>query len=295
MPELPDVTIYVEALAERVVGQPLVGIRLISSFVLRTYEPKIESLVGRSVREVFRVGKRIAFDFGDQTYLVIHLMIAGRFLWKPPGGKPTPKISLATFDFPTGTLVFTEASPKKRASISVVQGDHALRTLDPGGLEPLTATLDEFSLALTAENRTLKRALTQPSRFSGIGNAYSDEILHEARLSPLRLTSSLSDEEIERLYRATQATLIYWTDKLRDQFAGRFPGQGEITAFRPDFAVHGKYRKPCPVCGKPVQRIVYADNEVNYCAICQNEGRVLADRALSRLLKSDWPRSLDET
>ena len=294
MPELPDVTIYVEALRERIVGRPLVGVRIASPFVVRTVDPPLESLVGSTVLEVRRLGKRIAIGFEGDLWLVIHLMIAGRLQWKATGAKPQGKIGLACFDLPDGTLVLTEASSHKRASLHVALGQDGLRTHDPGGLEPLEVSLEDFAAALRAENRTVKRALTQPSRFSGIGNAYSDEILHAARLSPLLLTRSLDAEQVHRLWEATRSTLTEWTDRLRAEFAGRFPGPGEITAFRPDFAVHGKFGQPCPVCGKPVQRIRYAENETNYCAMCQNEGRVLADRALSRLLKDDWPRTLED-
>lgn len=294
MPELPDVTIYVEALAERIVGRRLLGIRVVSPFVVRSVDPPITSFVGASVVEIRRLGKRIAIGLEGDRWIVIHLMIAGRLQWKPPGAKTVGKIGLSYFDFEDGTLLLTEASSHKRASIHAVSGTAALRAHDPGGLEPLQASLEEFSAALRAENRTLKRALTQPHRLSGIGNAYSDEILHAARLSPLLLTRSMSAEQMTRLWEATRATLAGWTDRLRSQFAGRFPGPGDVTAFRPDFAVHGRYGQPCPTCGKPVQRIRYAENETNYCAVCQNEGRVLADRSLSRLLKDDWPRSLED-
>lgn len=294
MPELPDVTIYIEALAGRIVGCPLLGVRVVSPFVLRSVDPPIQSLVGASVLEVKRLGKRIAIGFEDDRWLVIHLMIAGRLQWRPPNAKPIGKIGLACFDFSDGTLMLTEASNHKRASLYVVDGEAGLAAHDLGGLEPLEATLDEFAAALRAENRTLKRALTQPNRFSGIGNAYSDEILHAARLSPLLLTRSLDADQVQRLWEATRTTLADWTDRLRAEFAGRFPGPGQITAFRPDFAVHGKFGQPCPTCGKRVQRIRYAENETNYCAVCQNEGRVLADRSLSRLLKDDWPRTLED-
>ena len=291
MPELPDVTIYVEALRARIVGQPLEGFRAISLFVVRTFDPPMETLVSHRVETVERLGKRIVMGFEGDLYLVIHLMIAGRLLWKEQGSRPPGKITLATFTFPNGVLVLTEAGSKKRAALHLVRGREALASHNPGGLEPLEMTFDEFTAKLTDENRTLKRALTQPSRFSGIGNAYSDEILHAARLSPMRLTSTLDQSEIARLYEAVRETLMTWTDRLRTEFGERFPGPGQITAFRPDFAAHGKFGKPCPVCGKPIQRIVYADNETNYCAVCQNEGRILADRALSRLLKEDWPRA----
>jgi len=294
MPELPDVTIYLEALRPRVVGQPLERVRLASPFVLRSVDPPLSALTGRRVADLQRLGKRIVLGFGDDLYAVMHLMIAGRLRWEKRGAKPPGKIGLAAFDFPTGTLLLTEASPKKRAALYVVRGAAALAAHNPGGLEVMTAGLDAFRAALRRENHTLKRALTDPRLFSGIGNAYSDEILHAARLSPVQLTSKLADGEIERLYRATQNTLEQWTEKLRGQFGDRFPGAGEVTAFRPDFAVHGRFGKPCPVCGGPVQRIRYAENETNYCPACQTGGKLLADRSLSRLLKEDWPKTLEE-
>ncbi len=294
MPELPDVTIYLEALRPRVVGQPLERVRLASPFILRSVDPPLSAVIGRRVERLHRLGKRIAVDFGDELYLLFHLMIAGRLRWEKRGAKPPGRIGLAAFDFATGTLLLTEASPKKRAALYVVRGAEALAMHDPGGLEVLGATLDEFHAALRRENHTLKRALTDPRLFSGIGNAYSDEILHAARLSPVQLTGKLVDAEIARLYTATQATLTDWTDRLRLEFGDRFPGAGEITAFRPGFAVHGRYGQPCPVCGGPVQRIRYAENETNYCPNCQTGGRLLADRSLSRLLKDDWPKTLDE-
>ena len=309
MPELPDVVIYIEALKARLVGQRLERLHLLSPFVLRSVDPPIESIYGHVVRDVRRVGKRIVFSFDpstgsgspratskgdDDVFLVVHLMIAGRLRWREPGQKLGigPKIILASFEFARGTLFFTEASSKKRASLQLVQGEGALPALDPGGVEPLDATRDQFHEALTRENHTVKRALTDPHLFSGIGNAYSDEILHAARLSPLKLTRSLSDEDCARLYDATRATLRIWIDRLRRELAGRFPEK--VTAFRDGMAVHGRFKQPCPVCGSPVQRIVYADNECNYCATCQTNGRLLADRSLSRLLKDDWPRSIDE-
>lgn len=294
MPELPDITVYVEALRRRIVGQPLEKFTPVSLFVVRTVEPPMTALVGKAVESVHRLGKRIVLDFQDDLHLVIHLMISGRLQWKDLGSKPPGKITLATLTFPNGLLVLTEASSKKRAALHLVQGASGLSAHNPGGLEPFEMTLDQFTSALRAENRTLKRALTQPSRFSGIGNAYSDEILHAARLSPMRLTSSLDDAEVTRLYEAIRQTLTDWTNRLIAEFGDAFPGPGQITAFRPDFAAHGKFGKPCPSCGKPIQRIVYADNETNYCAVCQNEGRILADRALSRLLKDDWPRSFTD-
>ena len=305
MPELPDVVVYLEALKRRVAGQPLQRLHLLSPFVLRSVDPPIDSITGKIVEDVRRVGKRIVLVFagtdglepdGDASpvFLVIHLMIAGRLRWREPGRKVGlgPKMILASFEFPGGTLFFTEASSKKRASIQLVRGEAALRALDPGGVEPLEAAEGQFRGALTRENHTLKRALTDPHLFSGIGNAYSDEILHAARLSPMKLSRSLSDEEALRLYDATRATLHVWIDRLRRETKDGFPET--VTAFRDGMAVHGRYREPCPVCGSPVQRIVYAENECNYCATCQTGGRLLADRSLSRLLKDDWPRSLDE-
>ena len=294
MPELPGVVVYLEALTRHVVGQRLERIHLFSPFVLRSVDPPIESLQGQIVGGVRRVGKRIVLEFGDDVFLVIHLMIAGRLRWREPGKKPGmgPKMILASFVFPHGTLFFTEASSKKRASIQLVRGEAALRALDPGGLEPLDATLEQFHEALTRESHTVKRALTDPHLFSGIGNAYSDEILHAAKLSPLKLTRSITDAEFVRLYEATRATLTKWTDLLRERTGGGFPEK--VTAFHDEMAVHGRFKKPCPVCGSPVQRIVYAENECNYCASCQTGGRLLADRSLSRLLKDDWPRSIDD-
>jgi formamidopyrimidine-DNA glycosylase len=294
MPELPDVTVYLEALAPRVVGQPLEHLRLASPFVLRTVDPPLDAVVGRTVIGLHRLGKRIVIELGDELYIVIHLMIAGRLRWERRGAKPPGRIGLAALDFPTGTLVLTEASPKKRAALYLVRGAAALDAHDPGGLEVLEASLDDFRAALRRENHTLKRALTDPRLFSGIGNAYSDEILHAARLSPVQLTGKLADAEVRRLYEATLTTLRTWTARLRDEFGDRFPGAGEITAFRPGFAVHGRYREPCPICGTPVQRIRYAENETNYCPTCQTAGRLLADRSLSRLLKDDWPKTLDD-
>jgi formamidopyrimidine-DNA glycosylase len=294
MPELPDVTIYLEALAARVLDQPLEKVRLASPFVLRTVEPPISAVEGKRVVGLRRLGKRLVLELEDELFLVIHLMIAGRLRWEKRGAKPPGKLGLAAFDFPAGTLLLTEASPKKRAALHVVRGRAALAAHDPGGLEPLDASAGEFAAALRQERHTLKRALTDPHLLSGIGNAYSDEILHAARLSPVQLTSALDDGALARLHAATQSTLQHWTERLRADFAGRFPGVGEITAFRPDFAVHGKYGQPCPVCATPVQRIRYADNETNYCPTCQTGGRLLADRSLSRLLKQDWPKSLDE-
>jgi formamidopyrimidine-DNA glycosylase len=294
LPELPDVVVYIEALKTRLVGRRLERLHLLSPFVLRSVAPSIDAIHGKTVRDVRRVGKRIVVAFDDDLYLVVHLMIAGRLRWRDPGQKPGmgPKLMLASFEFSNGTLFFTEASSKKRASMQLVEGEGALAALDPGGLEPLEATEAQFRGALTHENHTLKRALTDPHLFSGIGNAYSDEILHAARLSPLKLTRSLSDEEVTRLYDATRATLRGWIDHLRRDLGGEFPEK--VTAFRDEMAVHGRFKAPCPVCGAPVQRIVYAENECNYCAKCQTGGRLLADRALSRLLKDDWPKSIDD-
>jgi formamidopyrimidine-DNA glycosylase len=294
LPELPDVVVYIEALTSHIVGQRLERLNLLSPFVLRSVDPPIDIINGQIVRGVRRVGKRIVLEFDHGLFLVIHLMIAGRLRWREPKQKLGigPKLILASFEFPNGTLFFTEASSKKRASIQLVRGEEALRALDPGGVEPLEATLEEFHEALTRENHTLKRALTDPHLFSGIGNAYSDEILHAAKLSPLKLTRSLSDEEFLRLYDATRATLRVWIDHLRKDVKGGFPEK--VTAFRNEMAVHGRFKQPCPVCGSPVQRIVYAENECNYCAKCQTSGRLLADRSLSRLLKDDWPKRLDD-
>ncbi len=297
MPELPDITIYVEALEERIVGQPLEKLRVFSPSLLKTFEPSPKDLEGLWITGVERLGKKIVVSFQNGFLLVIHLMISGRLLWsdKPPTSlRPGGKSTLAVIELPSEHLLLTEVSTHHRASLWILKGRGDLPALDPGGIEPLECSLDEFKKALTKENRTLKRALTNPHTFSGIGNAFSDEILHAARLSPVRLTQALKDKEIETLYRATQETLTQWTEVLRKQFKGKFPGKGQITAFRPDFAAHGKYGKPCPVCGKPIQRIRYAENETNYCAVCQNEGRLLADRSLSRLLKDDWPRTIEE-
>jgi len=294
LPELPDVVVYLEALTREIVGRRLERIKLSSPFVLRSVDPPITSLHGQTVRGVRRIGKRIILEFADDVFLVIHLMIAGRLRWRAPGQKPGmgPKMLLASFEFGHGTLFFTEASSQKRASMQLVRGEPALRALDPGGIEPLDATREEFHEALTRESHTLKRALTDPHLFSGIGNAYSDEILHAARLSPMKLSRSLTDEEFLRLYDATRTTLVAWVDRLRTGVSGGFPEK--VTAFRDEMAVHGRFKQPCPVCGLPVQRIVYAANECNYCARCQTGGKLLADRSLSRLLKDDWPKSIDE-
>ena len=294
MPELPDITVYLDALSTRVHGSTLQRIVIKSPFLLRTVDPPIDAAEGKKVEVLERIGKRIVLGLSGDLFLILHLMIAGRLLWKPPGATPTGKTDLAAFRFDSGTLVLTEASPKKRASLHLVRGRDALRALDPGGLDPLTCTADDFRRVLLSENRTLKRALTNPALFSGIGNAYSDEILHAARLSPVQLTSKLSADDTARLHAATRDTLALWTDRLRRDLADRFPAPREITAFRPDFAVHGRFGKACPVCGSAVQRIVHAENETNYCPTCQTGGRLLADRSLSRLLKADWPRTLEE-
>jgi formamidopyrimidine-DNA glycosylase len=292
MPELPDITVYIEALESRIVGQPLERTRIAKPFLLRSVDPPIIAANGKRVLGVRRMGKRIVLALEDDLFLVIHLMIAGRLRWVPVGGKVPGKIGLAAFDFPNGTLILTEAGSKRRASLWLVRGEESLEQFERGGLEVLDASLPEFAERLARENHTLKRSLTDPRLFSGIGNAYSDEILHRAKLSPVKHTRRLSQEEIERLFESTRATLIEWTERLRQESAGDFPAK--VTAFRDDMAVHGKFGKPCPVCGTPVQRIRYADNETNYCPRCQTEGRLLADRALSRLLKQDWPRSIDE-
>jgi formamidopyrimidine-DNA glycosylase len=292
MPELPDVTIYIEALEKRIVGQPLLKLRLASPFVLRTFDPQPSALAEKNVNAIRRVGKRIVLALDDDFFIVIHLMIAGRFKWLPPNAKVPGKLGLAAFDFPNGTLILTEAGSKRRASIHIVKGEEAVAALDPGGVEVLDISLDEFRAALTRERHTLKRTLTDPHVFSGIGNAYSDEILHRARLSPVQMTTNLADDEIARLYDAMRTTLLDWIDRLRRETGEKFPEK--VTAFRPDMAVHGRFGKPCPDCGSPVQHIVYAENETNYCARCQTGGRLLADRALSRLLNVDWPKSLDD-
>jgi formamidopyrimidine-DNA glycosylase len=292
MPELPDITVYVEAIERRIVGETLSAVRIRSPFLLRTFDPPVESTHGKTVREVRRLGKRIAIGLDGDLWLVLHLMIAGRLHWKSPGVKLTGKGYLAAFDFPGGSLLLTEAGSKHRASLSVLLGRDAWQGHDPGGLEVESATLDEFRAALVRENHTLKRALTDPHAFSGIGNAYSDEILHRARLSPLLQTKKLSPEQIESLYTSTQQVIREWVDRLRAEAGDGFP-EG-VTAFRPDMVVHGRFGLPCPVCSAPVQRIRYADRETNYCPRCQTGGTILADRSLSRLLKDHWPRHLDE-
>jgi formamidopyrimidine-DNA glycosylase len=292
VPELPDITIYLDALNARVVGQTLIRTRIASPFLLRTAVPPIASCEGRKVLALRRIGKRIAFGFDDELWLVLHLMIAGRLHWREGAAKLAGKQNLAAFEFSNGTLTLTEAGTKKRASLHLMQGEDALRAIDRGGLEVLDCTLESFTEALTRANHTLKRALTDPRLFSGIGNAYSDEILHAAKLSPVALTQKLSPEEISRLRRATQESLKHWIAFLRQQSGDNFPEN--VTAFRSEMAVHGKFGKPCPVCGENVQRIRYADNETNYCPKCQTGGRLLADRSLSLLLKKDWPKTPEE-
>ncbi|MGE3931851.1 MAG: Fpg/Nei family DNA glycosylase [Rhodospirillaceae bacterium] len=292
MPELPDVAVYVEALAARIAGRVLDDVRIASPFVVRTVDPPIAALRGRTVAGLRRIGKRIVVSFDGDLHLVFHLMIAGRLHWRDRGVRLAGKYQLAAFDFPDGSLVLTEAGAKRRASIHVVAGEAALAAVDPGGLEVLDCDLAAFARAVTATNHTLKRALTDPHILSGIGNAYSDEILHRARLSPIAMTQKLTAAEMDRLFQATQATLRDWTARLRAAAGVGFPEK--VTAFRRGMAVHGRYKEPCPDCGAPVQRIVHADNETNYCPRCQTEGRLLADRSLSRLLKSDWPKTIEE-
>jgi formamidopyrimidine-DNA glycosylase len=292
VPELPDIEVYVEALAARVLRQPLQRVRVTSPFLLRSADPPLAEAEGRQVVAVRRLGKRIVLALDGELFVSIHLMIAGRLHWKEPGARPPGRVGLAAFDFPAGTLVLTEAGTKRRAALHLVRGEAALRALDKGGVEPLDADLATFAAALRRENHTLKRSMTDPGVFSGIGNAYSDEILHRARLSPVRLTQRLEDAEIARLFEATRAVLADWTERLRREAGASFP-EG-VTAFRPEMAVHGKYRQPCPVCGTAVQRIVRAENEVDYCPRCQTDGQILSDRSLARLLKDDWPRTIDE-
>jgi formamidopyrimidine-DNA glycosylase len=292
VPELPDVAVYIDALETRIVGRVLLGVRVGSVSLVRTVEPPLADAAGHTVVRLRRVGKRIAIGLDDGTWLVVHLMIAGRLHWRKPGARLARRNDLAAFDFDDGTLLLTEAGTKRRASLSYLRGEAELDALDPGGIDVFTCDLDAFKRALTVENRTLKRALTDPRIVSGIGNAYSDEILHAARLSPITLTRKLTDAQWERLLAATRATLQLWTDRLRDEANGEFP-EG-VTAFRKDMAVHGRFKLPCPTCGSPVQRIRYADNETNFCATCQTGGTILSDRSLSRLLKSDWPRTLEE-
>jgi len=292
MPELPDLEAYRDALAARVTGEPIVAIRIDHPFVLRTAMPPIADAVGKRVREIRRLGKRIVLALEDDLFIVIHLMIAGRLRWLDSGAKPPPRITLARFEFPRGTLVLTEAGTKRRASLHVARGEEAVAAFDPGGLDVLACNAAAFASCVRSESHTVKRALTDPTLFSGIGNAYSDEILHRARLSPLALTGRLTDDEVARLFAAAREVLGEWTARLRAEAATGFPRN--VTAFRPEMAVHGRYGQPCPVCGAPVQRIVYAENECNYCARCQTGGRRLADRALSRLLKASFPRTLDD-
>jgi formamidopyrimidine-DNA glycosylase len=291
MPELPDVELYIHALRTRIVGHELQRVRIGSPFLLRTFEPTIEATYGKTVRDLRRMGKRIVWAMDDELFVVIHLMIAGRLRWKPPDAAITRKGGLAAFDFAHGTLVLTEAGSRRRASLHVVRGEDALEDLNPAGLEVLDASVDQFAETLTRDNHTLKRALTDPYILSGIGNAYSDEILHAAKLSPMQLTTRLTADEIARLYGAARQVLSTWRDRLIEESGDAFPEK--VTAFRPGMAAHGKFGKPCPVCSAPIQRIRYADNEANYCPTCQTGGRLLADRALSRLLKDDWPRSLE--
>jgi formamidopyrimidine-DNA glycosylase len=292
MPELPDILLYIHALRSRVVGRQVQRIRLVSPFLLRSVEPPLNAIDGRTVVDLHRLGKRVVFEAEGELFLVFHLMIAGRFRWKSAGAPVPGKVGLLAMDFEHGTLVITEAGTKRQASLYVVQGREALERHNPGGIEVLEADLPAFATALTLENHTLKRAMTDPHLFSGIGNAYSDEILHAARLSPFKQTSSLTDEEMRRLYHATRETLTRWTKQLQEETGDEFPEK--VTAFREGMAVHGRYGKPCPVCGSPVQRIVYAANEANYCVTCQTGGRLLADRSLSRLLREDWPRTLED-
>jgi formamidopyrimidine-DNA glycosylase len=292
LPELPDITVYIETLRTRILGQEIRGARALNPFVLRTVDPPLSAVVGQRVRTISRLGKRIVIGADEALYIVIHLMIAGRLRWRESGKTISGKLAQAMFEFESGTLYLTEAGSKRRASIHVVRGADALGQFDRGGLEVLDADLAEFAARLRSENHTIKRSLTDPRLFSGIGNSYSDEILHRAKMSPLLLTARITDEQIAQLFDATKATLIDWTNRLRQEVGDAFPEK--VTAFREGMAVHGRYKLPCPECGSPVQRIRYADNETNYCARCQTGGRLLADRAMSRLLRQDWPRSIDE-
>jgi formamidopyrimidine-DNA glycosylase len=292
MPELPDITAYLVALESRIIGQPLERVRLASPFLLRTVDPPLHEVEDRTVQKLRRIGKRIAIGVDGDLWAVLHLMIAGRLHWRPRNAKLAGRNSLAAFDFPDGSLVLTEAGSRRRASLHILSGEDGLRSVDPGGIEVFDSDIDSFRAALTAENRTLKRALTDPSMVSGIGNAYSDEILHAAQLSPITLTHKLDPDEWERLFAAMRSVLTLWIDRLRAEAGTRFPEK--VTAFREGMAVHGRYGQPCPRCGERVLRIRYAENETNYCARCQTGGKVLADRALSRLLGSDWPRTLEE-
>lgn len=292
MPELPDVELYVAHLRRLVVGQPLEGARVTSPFLVRSFDPPLRQVEGKRLEGVRRLGKRVVFDFEADLHLVLHLMIAGRLRWRGRAVKVPAKVGLAALDFPTGSLLLTEASSKKRASLHVVRGEAAVRGFDPGGVEPLDSDLETFATALERENHTIKRALTDPRLISGIGNAYSDEILWRARLSPMRLTSAMAQDDVRQLYEATRTTLREWTDRLARESGDEFPEK--VTAFREGMAVHGRYRQPCPACGAPVQRIAYASNEANYCAPCQTAGKLLADRSLSRLMRGDWPKTLEE-
>src|SRR5688500_14937954 len=292
MPELPDVTVYVERIEAKTKNEKIERVRIASPFVVRSVDPPLYDIEGKTVREIRRIGKRIAIGLDDELWIVIHLMIAGRFRWLKPGAKIPGRLGLAAFDFGNGSLILTEAGTQRRASITVVRGEAALAQFDRGGAEPLEIDEETFADRLKGENHTLKRSFTDPTIFSGIGNAYSDEIFHRARISPIKLTSRLTKDEISRLFHATRETLVEWTDRLRKEAGGEFPPK--VTAFHEEMAVHGRYGKPCPVCGTPVQRIRYASNETNYCARCQTDGKLLADRAMSRLLKQDWPRSIDE-
>ena len=292
MPELPDITVYIEAIESRVLGETLTVVKIRSPFLLRTFDPPLNTVIGKHVREVRRLGKRIALGLDDELWLVLHLMIAGRLHWKPAGVKLLGTSALASFHFTQGTLQLTEAGTKHRASLYLLRGDDALREQDPGGLDLFASTFDQFLAVLRRQNHTLKRSLTDPRLFSGIGNAYSDEILHRAGLSPLALSRKLTTDDAERLFNATREVLQEWTERLRAETGDGFPEK--VTAFRPGMAVHGRFGEPCPVCDAPVQRIRYADNETNYCPSCQTKGRILADRSLSRLLKDDWPRHLED-
>jgi formamidopyrimidine-DNA glycosylase len=292
LPELPDLTVYLDFLESHIVGETLQRIRVASPFVLRTADPPLKAVEGKRVLGTRRLGKRLIWTLEDELFVIIHLMIAGRFRWREAGAAITAKIGLAAFDFESGTLLLTEASPKKRASIHLVRGEEVLAEFDRGGLEVFDADLDQFRKRLLVGNHTVKRALTDPDLFSGIGNAYSDEILHRARMSPVKMTGKLEEDEVQRLFGATREVMQEWIDRLRREANGGFPDK--VTAFRKDMAVHGKYKEPCPVCGTPVQRIVHAENESNYCPTCQTGGKLLADRALSRLLKADWPRTIEE-
>ncbi len=292
MPEYPDITVYIERLDAFITGQTMQKIRLVSPFFLRTVEPAIIAVEGQKIKALRRLGKRIVFELDNDLFIVLHLMVAGRLQWQESGASPNRKIGLAAFDFPNGTLTITEAGTKKRASLHVVQGEEQLADFDRGGLNVLDASLEEFAARLTSENHTMKRSLTDPRLFDGIGNSYSDEILHHAKLSPAKLSQKLTDEEIARLYESCRLQLELWTERLRQEAGDSFPKK--VTAFRPDMAVHGKYNQPCPVCVTAVQRIRYADNETNYCPRCQTDGKLLSDRSLARLLKNDWPRTIEE-